>query len=263
MTSINVWRIVAVAVLACSATNVHASQLWGVDSGSRPTINVVPIDLGTGAPSPAVQIATPQTAASDDFASDPLRQPNLIWLVRWNINGSRLVAFDPFEEQLVANVLLDSPSRMHSLAIDPTNGSFYGASATDLYVINKTSGVTKHVGPTNASRALGFDALGNLFGVSGTNDFVSVNTLTGATTTIAQLGFQNFEDLATDPDTNLLYGLASNGLYQVDPTNGGITLIGNSAIRSAGLAFTDVPEPTAATLALVLALVVVARRDTR
>ena len=263
MTPLNVWRIIAVTALASSATNVHASQQWGVDAGSRPAIEVVPIDVITGVTSPAVPIATPQTAGSDDFASDPLRQPNLIWLVRWNINGSRLVAFDPFAEQLVANVLLDSPSPMHSLAIDPTNGSFYGATATDLYVINKTSGVTKHVGPTNASRALGFDSVGNLFGVSGTNDFVSVNTLTGATATIAQLGFQNVEDIATDPDTNLLYGLAGGGLYEIDPASGVTTLVGSSVRRPAGLAFTDVPEPTAATLALVLALVVVARRDTR
>ena len=260
MTYLNVGQIIAFVAVACSATNVRASQLWGVDSGARPAIEVVPIDVNTGVTSPAVPIAIPQAAGSDDFASDPLRQPNLIWLVRWNINGSRLVALDPFAEQVVANVLLDSPSRMHSLAIDPTNGSFYGATATDLYVINKTSGVTKHVGPTNASRALGFDSVGNLFGVSGTNDFVSVNTLTGATATIVQLGIENFEDLATDPDTNLLYGLTGSRLYRIDPTSGGTTLIGNSVRRSAGLAFTDVPEPAAATLALLLALATAARR---
>jgi hypothetical protein len=240
--------LIVLLFLNSLGSTLHAAQLWAVDMGTRATIPFVPIDIATGATSLAANIPTPQSADILDLASDPVRQPNLIWGVRRSLIYNHLGAINPFTEQLISDLPLDSSLPIQTLAIDPTNGSFYGATSSDLYVINKSTGVTKHVGPTTEHRGLGFDALGDLFAVTSTNAFVSVNKLTGATTVVASSGLAAIQDLAVDPDTNRMYGVASGSLFEIDTITGTITVVGNSLGRVAGMAFTDVPEPPTAIL---------------
>ncbi|WP_146447960.1 hypothetical protein [Bythopirellula polymerisocia] len=241
---------------------LKASQLWGVDSGSRSTLTLVPIDLATGAVSAGSTLVTPQTAGADDMASDPLREPNLVWAVTTSFTTTQLVSINPFTSQLVSNIPLLSNSPVRALAIDPLTGSFYGATSTDLYVINKTTGVLKLVGPTTISveRALGFDSQGNLFGIANDKDLMSVSTLSGAANFVATLNLTRMEDIAVDPATGIMHGLGFGySLYKINLTNGNLTNVGPSLTRPAGMAFTNIPEPTAAAMSLLSILVVAVR----
>jgi gliding motility-associated-like protein len=80
----------------------------------------------------------------------------------------------------------------------------------------------------------------------------SINPVTGALDTIGNLnlvandGFfytpdDGFNGLAYDPDLDLLYGITDNGkLYQINPSNASISLIGNTASGMRGLAYDQI-----------------------
>ena len=80
----------------------------------------------------------------------------------------------------------------------------------------------------------------------------SINPVTGALDTIGYLnlvandGFfytpdDGINGLAYDPDLDLLYGITDNGkLYQINPSNASISLIGNTASGMRGLAFDEI-----------------------
>ena len=80
----------------------------------------------------------------------------------------------------------------------------------------------------------------------------SINPVTGALDTIGNLnlvandGFfytpdDGINGLAYDPDLDLLYGITDNGkLYQINPSNASISLIGNTASGMRGLAFDEI-----------------------
>ena len=80
----------------------------------------------------------------------------------------------------------------------------------------------------------------------------SINPVTGALDTIGNLnlvandGFfytpdDGFNGLAYDPDLDLLYGITDNGkLYQINPSNASISLIGNTASGMRGLAYDEI-----------------------
>jgi gliding motility-associated-like protein len=82
----------------------------------------------------------------------------------------------------------------------------------------------------------------------------SINPVTGALDTIGNLnlvasdGFfytpdDGFNGLAYDPDFDLLYGITDNGkLYQINPSNAAISLIGNTASGMRGLAYDEVQD---------------------
>jgi sugar lactone lactonase YvrE len=155
---------------------------------------------------------------------------------------------------------------IRSLAIDPTTGFFYGATTSNLYRIDKSSGATTSVGPTSlpVDRALGFDAFGNLFGISGNTNLVSVDKSTGATSLIQDLGLQ-LDDLAADPATGMVYALGNGtptySLYVLNVTSGALKPVGPSLLRPAGMAFTNVPEPATWFLAaFALATIIAVRR---
>jgi hypothetical protein len=253
-----------VLVLLVVPVRVDAAQLWAIDSGSRASIDPIPIDLATGAPGARINVPTPTAHSGDDLASAPSREPNRLWAVRWNVNGSRLQSFNPFSAKLITNVLVDAPARVFGLAIDPADGTVYGNTDTNLYKINPATGVTTLVGPMITSRATAFDSLGRLLAINEvTNNLVSIDTSTGANTILAHLGSVIYSDIASDPQTGLLYGLASNGLRLINTTTGASTIIGSSQIRPAGLAFTNIPEPTTLAMMLLLSLATVSRGHRR
>jgi gliding motility-associated-like protein len=80
----------------------------------------------------------------------------------------------------------------------------------------------------------------------------SINPVTGALDTIGNLnlvandGFfytpdDGINGLAYDPDLDLLYGITDNGkLYQINPSNASISLIGNTASGMRGLAYDEI-----------------------
>jgi gliding motility-associated-like protein len=80
----------------------------------------------------------------------------------------------------------------------------------------------------------------------------SINPLNGALDTIGNLnlpaidGFfytpnDGINGLAYDPGLNLLFGISDNGkLYQINPSNASISLIGNTASGMRGLAFDEI-----------------------
>jgi gliding motility-associated-like protein len=82
----------------------------------------------------------------------------------------------------------------------------------------------------------------------------SINPVTGALDTIGNLnlvandGFfytpdDGFNGLAYDQDLDLLYGITDNGkLYQINPSNASISLIGNTASGMRGLAYDEIQD---------------------
>jgi gliding motility-associated-like protein len=82
----------------------------------------------------------------------------------------------------------------------------------------------------------------------------SINPVTGALDTIGNLnlaaidGFfytpdDGINGLAFDPDLDLLYGITDNGkLYQINPSNASISLIGNTASGMRGLAYDEIQD---------------------
>jgi hypothetical protein len=249
------------------AAPANASQLWGVYSGGAPFITLNAVNILTGAVSAGINITATGTASVDDMASDPIRDPSTIWAVRSPLAGNQLVGVNPFTQTITATVPVSVvASLIRSLAIDPTTGFFYGATTTNLYRIDKTSGATTLVGPTSlpVDRALGFDAQGNLYGISGSTNFVAVDKSNGATSVIKDLGLQ-LDDLAADPATGTMYalgnGTAAYSLYKINVTSGALTTVGTSLPRPAGMAFTNAPEPATWTLAAIaIATILAARR---
>jgi gliding motility-associated-like protein len=81
-----------------------------------------------------------------------------------------------------------------------------------------------------------------------------INPVTGALDTIGNLnlaaidGFfytpnDGINGLAYDPDVDLLYGITDNGkLYQINPSNAAISLIGNTASGMRGLAYDEIQD---------------------
>lgn len=253
-------RRIAMFLLIASASPITAasgSQLWGTNSGSSSNFGLSPIDIATGAVAPMINIGAVGTASVDDMASDPMRQPGVVWGVRNPLAGNQLVSIDPFGQQLLATTSITAPEAIRSLAIDPLTGLFYGASTANLYRINDQTGATTLVGPTALAvdRALGFDSLGNLFGVANSNVLVSVNKQSGATSTIATMPLSRMEDMAFDPDSGIMYGLGFGySLYQINLASGALNVVGPSLGRPAGMAFTIVPEPTTMLLCFSLLL---------
>lgn len=247
---------------AGAASTPAASQLWGATGGLGTSIALRPIDAATGAFGAETTIgADLSRAAIYDLADDPARQPSVVWALRGSASGTELVAVDPFRRQLLSLIAVSAPAPILSLAIDPTDGAFYGASSSALYRIAPDTGAAALVGisASPVGKALGFDAAGGLYGISNENVLVSVNKSTGETTVVAALDVLRMEDLAVRPEDGVLFGLgysSSYYLYQVDPVDAQVVEVGLTLGRSGGLAFTFVPEPSGAALAVIAAMAV-------
>jgi hypothetical protein len=264
MNLINLSRFLAICC-SCWATPLFASQLWGVTVGNSTSINLHPIESATGVVLATKSIGANLTFANvDDLASDPARQPSVVWAIRSSIAGNELIAVNPFQGQLLSLTVLNAPTPILSIAIDPTDGAFYGASSNFLYRIAPETGAATLVGATAmpVHKALGFDLQGNLFGVSHENILVNVNKATAATAAVATFSLYRMEDIAVRPEDGVMFGLgyAPYSLYQMDKGTAQVVEVGPSLGRPGGLAFTAVPEPAAAALCLLAVLGILAAR---
>jgi hypothetical protein len=241
-------------LFCCSATPLFASQLWGVVLGNSTSVVLHPIDPATGMVGQTKSIGMGLNFANvDDLASDPARQPSVVWVIRSSLAGNELIAVDPFQEQLLSVTLLNAPAPIVSLAIDPTDGVFYGATTGALYRIAPDTGATALIGATAmpVDKALGFDNQGNLYGIANNVNLVSVNKTTGATSLIAPLNLGRMEDIAARPEDGVMFGLGFGySLYRINVGTGQLLEVGPSLSRPGGLAFTAVLEPTASFLCL-------------
>jgi hypothetical protein len=93
---------------------------------------------------------------------------------------------------------------LRGLSFHPLDNSLWGTYHSELYSINTNDGSYVYVGNTNLSYSLtdlAFDIAGNLFATSGgnqteENQFVSLDTETGAATIIGEIGFESVSGLA-------------------------------------------------------------------
>ena len=238
---------VAAGLAVCSvATSSFAAELWGTDVGSRPTIELSQINSTTGAVISTTSVGTGlATANTDDLASDPVREPSVLWGVRWSAFVNQLVSIDPFQNTVLSSIQLTSPTPIRSVAIDPTDGVLYGAGGTSLFQIARDTGTTTLVGAGSNSpdKALGFDSAGNLFGIAANNALLAIDKFTGATNPIATLS-AGMVDIAANPETGIMYGLGGTyNLYQIDLATGALTTVGPSLSRPSSLAFTAQLSP--------------------
>ncbi len=221
-------------------------ECWGAQ------LTIWQIDVDTGGASRLAIPGSDSRAGVLDFASDPFRNPSVVWsLHNTNQNGYELLSFNTRQQQLLSNVPLDDSLAIRGLAIDPTTGLFYGTSETALYQIDPATGQTEMIGEASlqVDRALGFDLEGNLFSVGvagGKRDWalISINKSTGETTVVSEIDAIP-GDIAVRPEDGVMFGLGFGtdpahdySLYQINLTNAAVTDIGPSVGRPGGLAFT-------------------------
>ncbi|TWT43169.1 PEP-CTERM sorting domain-containing protein [Botrimarina hoheduenensis] len=242
--------LVAVAQLPARAS---AEALWGADFlGAE---RLFPIDVGQeGRPQPVLidLPAGPYPGIILDLASDPARQPHVLWAI---LGGSgadpSLLAINPLTRQTLSAIGLEVA--LSSLAIDPLTGQMYGAKAAVLYFVDPLVGTLSVIGttPNWVDEALVFDADGLMYGIGTDNGrLVRVDKQTAQTSVV---GTQRIAvgDLAVRPSDGAMFGIDIRGrLFQVNPEDGsGTTIVQRSMTRATGLAFLVVPEPTALALA--------------
>ena len=169
-----------------------------------------------------------------------------------------------------------------SLAFNSVTGLLYGNTTAsfgdtlrgdDLYTIDPLTGAVTFIGLINFDNifALAFDQLGVLFGITSAGELLSIDTGTGAGTSIAPgLGAGLF-DLASRPGDNVMFlsSAFTATLSTIDTGTGVISSVGSYANADAnnivGLAFLGVPEPSSLALigaALVACSVRLSRRKT-
>ena len=129
---------------------------------------------------------------------------------------------------------------MTDIAFSPT-GDLYGISFSSLYAINKVTAVETLIGSLGAvsgtANALVFAADGTLY-MAG-DRLYTVNTGTGATTSVGTIGFQSAGDLAF-VGSDLYMAASNNHLVKVDTGTGVGTDIGNIGVSGVfGLASAD------------------------
>lgn len=126
-------------------------------------------------------------------------------------------------------------SAMQGLAFG-ADGTLYGAGTalgstiSNLYSVNRTTGVASLIGSTNATSIQGLDfndAKGVLYAYNGNGDAATrglrtVNTTTGASTFIGPVGGSgtlNLASIAFTPD-GTLWGSNTSGLWTINPATG-------------------------------------------
>ena len=135
---------------------------------------------------------------------------------------------------------LGTDVRETGLAYDPNTDTLFMTNRTsDLYTVDRNTGAASIVGSLGINNAVGlaFDSLnnvlyGNQLGVFPT--LFTLDTLTGAPTTIGALA-NNFGGLAYDSTRDRLLGHhSSSGLYEIDRATGVQTLLVSSRILGGG-----------------------------
>jgi hypothetical protein len=119
-----------------------------------------------------------------------------------------------------ATVIGNSGVMLTDIAFDPT-GNLFGVSFTNLYSINKTTGVATDIGALGISsaNALVFGSDGTLYAAAaGITDLYTVNPSTGAATSLGNMGFSSAGDLAFKGG-NLFLADTNDKLIKIDLTN--------------------------------------------
>lgn len=262
------WLSASFLAFVASLPNSSASTLDPILWGS--TGQLYPLDIATGALGPSIAFSGPTPFSATDLAGDATTQASLLWGVTFNFTN-QLRAYSPLTAELLSTKAIVAPETISTLAIDPATGFFYGTSGTSLYRLAPDTGVATLIGATTLSvdKGLGFDNLGNLYGVGNQNQLSAINKTTGAASLIATLGLHRMEDIAVHPQTGVMYGLGygfgtdNYSLYQINLADGALTRLGLSVTRPSGLAFTAVPEPAAALIATLGAIAVLLKTPRR
>jgi hypothetical protein len=125
------------------------------------------------------------------------------------------------------------------LAYDTSTGTLYMSDAsTDSYAqtglarVDLETGVATFIGDHGSSiniAGLAYDKLdGKLYGSDmDTNQLVTVDRATGATTAVGPFGIVGMRDLAYNPSTDTLYGIDGFSLFIVDRHTGNASFIGS------------------------------------
>lgn len=244
-------RTLGLATIMLGTTAAVASELYSVRFPAATDLYRVNQTSG------AISLVGPSGQDGiGDLTSDTRAPGGAIWGVR--VEENRLYQFDPVSGVAAAGALLNSPDDMVSLAFDPVGGKLYGNTAFGfgapfdaLYEINPVTGNCTFIGRILFENvyALGFDQVGNLFGIADTsNQFISINTTTGNGSLIANLPLGFSYDLASRPEDNTMF-LADSGtvaLYTIDTATGVTTPVGPYGANEnlVGLAFLTIPEPS-------------------
>jgi hypothetical protein len=132
-----------------------------------------------------------------------------------------------------ASLLVGAASAMAASII---YGSAYKGSTgpATLYTISPTTGVATPIGPIGFSQvgSLDFCPNGVLYGIgmdaSGKNNLLTINTATGAGTSVGLLGVNStFQDMACRPSDGKLYAYSFGNIYTISTTTGVATFVGS------------------------------------
>lgn len=135
------------------------------------------------------------------------------------------------------------------LAYNAHTGMLYGSTDSGwskfLYRINTQTAQVTSIGVIAQNIAIfgiAADATGNLYGITGNSELISINPQTGQSTVIGPLGvtLSFAQDIAFDKDNNVLYGTlysqSTGGLYTINTQTGEATLIHNFLAEVTGFA---------------------------
>ncbi|MCD4664589.1 MAG: DUF4394 domain-containing protein, partial [Bacteroidales bacterium] len=130
--------------------------------------------------------------------------------------------------------LIGTAANMNGIAYDGT--TMYGASSTDFYTIDISTGAATYVGSMGSGGgvmiALACDNSGTIYGIDlGDDNLYTIDPATGAATVVGPLGINiNYaQDAEYDKDNDVLYlaGYTTSGeLYTIDPATGAATYVG-------------------------------------
>lgn len=245
----------------CTTPVLAGSILYGVNyAGTTPLYT---IDQTSGA---AISVG----GALVDIGDLTSNQVDTLWGVTLPPSGGTgvndLVSIDPLTGAVLSSVALTGTraGNITSLAYNPLSAKLYGNTTPfygdpdgdRLYEIDPLTGSVALIGEIGFEEiyALAFDQLGTLFGISNGGTLLSIDTGTGAGTSIAAgLGGGLF-DMASRPEDNVMFLTVGFGsLGTIDTTTGVIDTRGGygGPGNVVGLAFLGervIPEP--ATLAL-------------
>jgi hypothetical protein len=206
-------------------------------------------------------------ASPTDMASDIAAGNNKIWVVTADFDNS-LIEIDVTRAAIASRVSLPPQRAINTLAIDPSDGSFYGTTTNELVRINRETGAISQVGVINhlSYRGLTFDREGKLYGIGnfGTT-LIAIDKLTAQTEQLFTLP-KIFDDIAVRPEDGQMFGIDADAiipqLYRIDITNRLLTSIGRISVRRpAGLAFITIPEPPSLAISVFALLVMCWRRN--
>lgn len=212
-----------------------------------------------------------------DMTSDTRDASFRMWSVE--MASKELVTLDPVTGGVLSGVIMNAPDQIISIAFDVVTSKLYGNSAVGfgapfdaLYEIDPANGNCTFIGRITYENvyALAFDQGGTLYGIAdASDDLISISTVSGNGTLIAELPQLSGFDLASRPSDDTMFLAMSDfpgSLATIDTGTGVITPIGTydpNVLRNVvGLAFGPVPTPAAGSL-LVLAGAGALRRRSR